>query len=116
MTCNCNYAFQQEIREKSANFSIAESKKVANRDLNRYRDVNPFDHSRIVLRRGNCSYINASLVKVIYLKFITYFRMSVIHYLILFKGASCRKNIHTDTRTFTFHSVSFLDNGLGTEL
>ncbi len=60
--------FQQEIREKSANFSIAESKKVANRDLNRYRDVNPFDHSRIVLRRGNCSYINASLVKVIYLK------------------------------------------------
>ncbi|XP_046452031.1 tyrosine-protein phosphatase non-receptor type 2-like isoform X2 [Daphnia pulex] len=53
-----------EIREKSANFSIAESKKVANRDLNRYRDVNPFDHSRIVLRRGNCSYINASLVKV----------------------------------------------------
>ncbi|KAK4008778.1 tyrosine-protein phosphatase non-receptor type 2 isoform X1 [Daphnia magna] len=53
-----------EIREKSANFSIAESKKIANRDLNRYRDVNPFDHSRIVLRRGTCSYINASLVKV----------------------------------------------------
>lgn len=53
-----------EIREKSANYSTSESKKVNNRFLNRYRDVNPFDHSRIVLTRGNCCYINASLVKM----------------------------------------------------
>jgi len=53
-----------EIREKSANYSTSESKKINNRFLNRYRDVNPFDHSRIVLTRGNCCYINASLVKI----------------------------------------------------
>ena len=58
------FFFVQEIREKSVNYSISESRKIDNRDLNRYRDVNPFDHSRIVLARGNCCYINASLVKV----------------------------------------------------
>jgi len=53
-----------EIREKSANYSTSESKKINNRFLNRYRDVNPFDHSRIILTRGSCCYINASLVKM----------------------------------------------------
>lgn len=30
--------------------------------MNRYRDVSPYDHSRIILRRGNIDYINANLV------------------------------------------------------
>lgn len=32
--------------------------------MNRYRDVSPYDHSRIVLNRGSIDYINANLVKV----------------------------------------------------
>lgn len=103
----------QEIREKSANFSIAESKKIANRDLNRYRDVNPFDHSRIVLRRGTCSYINASLVKV-FVCLTLCFR--IIIKLLFPKGTSCRKDIHIDTRAFSSHCLSFLGNGMGAKL
>lgn len=38
--------------------------KPQNKNLNRYRDVSPYDHSRIVLKRGNTDYINANLVKV----------------------------------------------------
>ncbi|XP_065678675.1 tyrosine-protein phosphatase non-receptor type 2 isoform X3 [Hydra vulgaris] len=50
--------------------SIAESKtqKVAklaeNRNLNRYRDVLPYDDSRIVLKNSTNDYINANFVKV----------------------------------------------------
>lgn len=60
----------QAIREKSElearqnDFSTNESKKVDNRRLNRYRDVSPYDHSRIVLKRGETDYINANLVKM----------------------------------------------------
>ncbi|GIY79513.1 tyrosine-protein phosphatase non-receptor type 1 [Caerostris extrusa] len=56
----------QEIRNESNNFSyiIKDAKKVENKNLNRYRDVNPFDHSRVRLQRGDKDYINASLVKV----------------------------------------------------
>lgn len=60
----------QEIREKSElearqnEFSTNESKKLDNRRLNRYRDVSPYDHSRIVLKRGETDYINANLVKM----------------------------------------------------
>ena len=65
MTVKCMFDVPfQEIREKSANFSITDAKKIENRDLNRYRDVNPFDHSRVQVTRGSCSYINASLIKV----------------------------------------------------
>lgn len=52
----------QEATER--NFTFGESSKPANRRLNRYGDVNPYDHSRIVLRRGNTDYINANLVEV----------------------------------------------------
>lgn len=38
--------------------------KPQNKNLNRYRDVSPFDHSRIVLNKGPCDYINANLIKV----------------------------------------------------
>ncbi|XP_052567033.1 tyrosine-protein phosphatase non-receptor type 61F isoform X1 [Culex pipiens pallens] len=60
----------QEIREKSEqearqkDFSTDESRKTDNRRLNRYRDVSPYDHSRIVLKRGDTDYINANLVKM----------------------------------------------------
>lgn len=32
--------------------------------MNRYRDVSPYDHSRIVLHRGDVDYINANLVQM----------------------------------------------------
>ncbi|XP_049546027.1 tyrosine-protein phosphatase non-receptor type 61F isoform X1 [Anopheles darlingi] len=60
----------QEIREKSdmearsKDFSTNESKKLDNRRLNRYRDVLPYDHSRVALKRGDTDYINANLVKM----------------------------------------------------
>lgn len=56
----------QQIRTESAKFSNSylEAIKPQNKALNRYRDVNPFDHSRIVLQRGSSDYINANLIKV----------------------------------------------------
>ncbi|XP_055929077.1 tyrosine-protein phosphatase non-receptor type 2-like isoform X2 [Argiope bruennichi] len=56
----------QEIRNESNNFTyiIKDAKKLENKNLNRYRDVNPFDHSRVRLQRGDKDYINASLVEV----------------------------------------------------
>ncbi|XP_052861620.1 tyrosine-protein phosphatase non-receptor type 61F-like [Anopheles cruzii] len=60
----------QDIREKSdlearaKDFSTNESKKLDNRRLNRYRDVLPYDHSRVALKRGDTDYINANLVKM----------------------------------------------------
>ena len=42
-----------------------EASKAENRDLNRYRDVYPYDHSRVKLEScAETDYINASLVKV----------------------------------------------------
>lgn len=60
----------QEIREKSEKeatekkFTLNECNKFNNRRLNRYRDVSPYDHTRIILQRGNIDYINANLVKM----------------------------------------------------
>ncbi|CAO1313321.1 unnamed protein product [Diamesa tonsa] len=61
----------QNVKEKSEeqakinNYTLNESKKIHNRRLNRYRDVNPYDHSRIILsKKGiDTDYINANLVK-----------------------------------------------------
>jgi len=52
--------------EKSEGFSKAEASRVENMRFNRYRDVNPYDHSRVVLNgeQVTTDYINASLVKV----------------------------------------------------
>lgn len=41
-----------------------EAKKPQNKGLNRYQDVSPYDDTRIILKRGNVSYINANLVQV----------------------------------------------------
>ncbi|XP_053955521.1 tyrosine-protein phosphatase non-receptor type 61F isoform X2 [Anastrepha ludens] len=60
--------FYQEIREhcdreaSEKQFESVESERIHNRCLNRYRDVNPYDHSRIILRKGGIDYINANLV------------------------------------------------------
>lgn len=55
-----------EAEARKSNYTINESKKVHNRRLNRYRDVNPYDHSRIILKKQLCDsdYINANLVKL----------------------------------------------------
>ncbi|CAK9797590.1 Tyrosine-protein phosphatase non-receptor type 1 [Anthophora quadrimaculata] len=56
----------QHIRNECSNFlyTCNESKKPQNKNLNRYRDVLPYDYSRIILKRGPCDYINANLVWV----------------------------------------------------
>lgn len=46
------------------NFTSTEAKKLKNKNFNRYRDVYPYDHSRIVLSKGSSDYINANLVVV----------------------------------------------------
>lgn len=56
----------QEIMKESTKFdyTLLEAKKTKNKNLNRYRDVSPYDHSRIILSKGPCDYINANLIKV----------------------------------------------------
>ncbi|XP_075558605.1 tyrosine-protein phosphatase non-receptor type 2-like isoform X1 [Dermacentor variabilis] len=56
----------QKIRHKSNNYDYTckDARRMDNKSLNRYRDVNPYDHSRVILKRGDKDYINASLVKV----------------------------------------------------
>ncbi|KAK9720122.1 Protein-tyrosine phosphatase [Popillia japonica] len=56
----------QKIRTESSSnsYTCLEAIKPQNKSLNRYRDVSPYDHSRIVLKRGSSDYINANLVKV----------------------------------------------------
>ncbi|CAH0577792.1 unnamed protein product [Chrysodeixis includens] len=39
-----------------------EAKKPENKPLNRYRDVNPYDHTRVILKRSERDYINANYV------------------------------------------------------
>lgn len=45
-------------------FSVDEARKTDNKFLNRYRDVNPYDHSRVVLSKADYNYINASFINV----------------------------------------------------
>ncbi|PSN29557.1 Tyrosine-protein phosphatase non-receptor type 2 [Blattella germanica] len=54
----------QHIRNECLNYdyTFLEARKTHNKNLNRYRDVSPYDHSRVVLSRGPCDYINANLV------------------------------------------------------
>lgn len=54
----------QHIRSECSHYEYTalEAKKTENKNLNRYRDVSPYDHSRVKLSKGPCDYINASLV------------------------------------------------------
>ncbi|XP_026188741.1 tyrosine-protein phosphatase non-receptor type 1 [Mastacembelus armatus] len=57
-------AIYQEIRQQSCDLSCKVAKLPENKSRNRYRDVSPFDHSRICLQLGGNDYINASLITV----------------------------------------------------
>ncbi|XP_077126277.1 tyrosine-protein phosphatase non-receptor type 2 isoform X2 [Ranitomeya variabilis] len=54
----------QEIRFNSPVLSNKIAKNPENKNRNRYRDVNPYDHSRVKLQNVENDYINASLVVV----------------------------------------------------
>ncbi|KAM8884504.1 tyrosine-protein phosphatase non-receptor type 2 isoform 2-T2 [Synchiropus picturatus] len=54
----------KEIRAKSYECPYKVAKYPDNRIRNRYRDVSPFDHSRVKLKGTDNDYINASLVVV----------------------------------------------------
>lgn len=55
-------AIYQEIRQQSCELPCNIAKLPENKSRNRYRDVSPFDHSRICLQLGTNDYINASLI------------------------------------------------------
>ncbi|XP_048872813.1 tyrosine-protein phosphatase non-receptor type 1 isoform X2 [Brienomyrus brachyistius] len=57
-------AIYQEIRLQSSELPCKVAKLSENKSRNRYRDVSPFDHSRIHLQLGTNDYINASLITV----------------------------------------------------
>ncbi|XP_078687647.1 tyrosine-protein phosphatase non-receptor type 1-like [Branchiostoma floridae x Branchiostoma belcheri] len=54
----------QGIRQEAAehNHTLKCARKPENKFRNRYRDVSPYDHSRVQLQDGDNDYINASLV------------------------------------------------------
>ncbi|XP_015361514.2 tyrosine-protein phosphatase non-receptor type 2 isoform X2 [Marmota marmota marmota] len=51
-----------EIRNESHDYPHRVAKFPENRNRNRYRDVSPYDHSRVKLQNAENDYINASLV------------------------------------------------------
>ncbi|KAI3361496.1 hypothetical protein L3Q82_013645 [Scortum barcoo] len=53
-----------DIRNQASEYPYKVAKLPANRNLNRYRDVSPYDHSRVRLENSENDYINASLVLV----------------------------------------------------
>ncbi|KAK2897291.1 tyrosine-protein phosphatase non-receptor type 1 [Channa argus] len=57
-------AIYQDIRQQSCELPCKVAKLPENKNRNRYRDVSPFDHSRICLQLGMNDYINASLITV----------------------------------------------------
>ncbi|XP_062343806.1 tyrosine-protein phosphatase non-receptor type 2 isoform X2 [Cinclus cinclus] len=59
-----NLIDQEEIRHKSSDYPHRVAKYPENRNRNRYRDVSPYDHSRVKLQNTENDYINASLVVI----------------------------------------------------
>ncbi|XP_015238560.1 tyrosine-protein phosphatase non-receptor type 2a [Cyprinodon tularosa] len=53
-----------DIRNQAIEYPYKIAKLPMNRNLNRYRDVSPYDHSRVKLENSENDYINASLVAV----------------------------------------------------
>lgn len=53
-----------EVESSKIKKTSDEAKKPQNKAFNRYQDVSPYDETRIILERGNVSYINANLVQV----------------------------------------------------
>ncbi|XP_055224382.1 tyrosine-protein phosphatase non-receptor type 2 isoform X4 [Gorilla gorilla gorilla] len=54
----------EEIRNESHDYPHRVAKFPENRNRNRYRDVSPYDHSRVKLQNAENDYINASLVDI----------------------------------------------------
>ncbi|MEE6506646.1 hypothetical protein FKM82_007775 [Ascaphus truei] len=54
----------QDIRHEASDFPCKVARLPENKTRNRYRDVSPFDHSRIKLHQDENDYINASLIKM----------------------------------------------------
>lgn len=52
----------QDIRERSCDLPCKVARLPENKSRNRYRDVSPFDHSRVRLQQSANDYINASLI------------------------------------------------------
>jgi len=107
--CEC---CDREAKEKL--FTTLESERHANRGLNRYRDVNPYDHSRIVLKRGSVDYINANLVQVGHVLMHIVSPGLTLH-LHSLAGAR-RASVHPDPGTAGGHSGPLLADGLGAEV
>ncbi|KAM4692556.1 tyrosine-protein phosphatase non-receptor type 1 [Rhinophrynus dorsalis] len=62
---NCSWgSIYQDIRQEASDFPCKVARLPENKTRNRYRDVSPFDHSRIKLHRDDNDYINASLIKM----------------------------------------------------
>uniref|UniRef100_A0AAY4BB71 protein-tyrosine-phosphatase n=2 Tax=Denticeps clupeoides TaxID=299321 RepID=A0AAY4BB71_9TELE len=57
-------AIYQDIKQQSSELPCKVAKLPENKNRNRYRDVSPFDHSRICLQLGTNDYINASLISM----------------------------------------------------
>lgn len=57
-------AIYQDIRQQSSELPCRLARLPENKTRNRYRDVSPFDHSRICLQLGANDYINASLISI----------------------------------------------------
>uniref|UniRef100_A0A2R8MDW5 protein-tyrosine-phosphatase n=1 Tax=Callithrix jacchus TaxID=9483 RepID=A0A2R8MDW5_CALJA len=53
-----------EIRNESHDYPHRVAKFPENRNRNRYRDVSPYDHSRVKLQNAENDYINASLIDI----------------------------------------------------
>ncbi|XP_036100341.1 tyrosine-protein phosphatase non-receptor type 2 isoform X2 [Molossus molossus] len=56
--------YVKEIRNESRDYPHRVAKFPENRNRNRYRDVSPYDHSRVTLQNTENDYINASLVDI----------------------------------------------------
>nr|XP_039320010.1 tyrosine-protein phosphatase non-receptor type 1-like [Saimiri boliviensis boliviensis] len=57
-------AIYWDIERKASDFPCRVAELPKNKNRNRYRDVSPFDHSRIKLHQEDNDYINASLIKM----------------------------------------------------
>ncbi|XP_007428671.2 tyrosine-protein phosphatase non-receptor type 1 [Python bivittatus] len=58
------FIFHLDIKHEASDFPCKVAKHPRNKNRNRYRDVSPFDHSRIKLQQGDNDYVNASLIKM----------------------------------------------------
>ncbi|XP_072168815.1 tyrosine-protein phosphatase non-receptor type 1-like [Diadema setosum] len=54
-----------DIQKESSCYELltTDAKDPVNKGLNRYRDIHPYNHTRIHLKRGEVNYINASLIE-----------------------------------------------------